>query len=88
MAKIDIQQYARRGAQARIDELNQELHAIYAAFPDLRLGRSRQARRQTPTPSEGTRRSRRRKMTTAQRKAVSQRMRKYWAERRKTKKAA
>jgi hypothetical protein len=39
LAKFDINSYARRGAEARLEELNQELAAIYSAFPDLRPGR-------------------------------------------------
>ena len=78
MATFDLKAYARRGAEARLAELNQEIETIYAAFPDLRRenGRARLA---------ATRRSavRRRGMSAAQRKAVSERMRKYWAARRK-----
>ena len=84
MAKFDMKQYARRGAEARVAELNQELESIYAAFPDLRRGRAQDGAARV-TASEGIRRSRR-KMTAAQRKAVGERMRKYWAGRRQAKK--
>ena len=43
MATFDLKAYARRGAEARLAELNDEIRAIYAAFPDLR-GRGEQAR--------------------------------------------
>jgi hypothetical protein len=33
-----MKEYARRGAQARVEELTQELAAIYRAFPELRRG--------------------------------------------------
>jgi hypothetical protein len=63
---------ARRGAEVRLAELNEEIKAIHAAFPDLRRG----------APPASSRR-RRKPMSAAQKKAVSARMRKYWAERRK-----
>ena len=89
MATFDLRAYARRGAEARVAELNQELEGIYSAFPDLRTrqrGNGRVAAAgPAPVASKGTRRSRRRwKMSAAQKKAVSERMRKYWAKRRKT----
>lgn len=84
---------ARRGAEARITELQQEMDAIHAAFPELRGDRkSGQTGRGARGGTEGvsvsaqaapTRRRGRPRMTAAQRKAVSQRMRKYWAARRK-----
>ena len=89
MAKFDINSYARRGAEVRLAELNQELAAIYAAFPDLRSG-GRGRRKQTAAtaaPAPAARR-RRKAMSAAQRKAVSARMKRYWADRRKTKKEA
>jgi hypothetical protein len=45
LAVFDLKQYARRGAAQRVAELNEELAAIYRAFPDLRQGLSRQGRR-------------------------------------------
>jgi len=77
-----LQRLARLGAQARLEELRQEEAAIRAAFPDLfGGGRGRHA----VATSGSTRRRRRRGMSAAARKAVSDRMRKYWAERRKEK---
>jgi hypothetical protein len=77
LATFDLKQYALRGAQARAQELQQELTAIYRAFPGLRRGggaaaasRDRPVRRRKP-------------MTAAQKREVSRRMKKYWAERRK-----
>ena len=83
MAKLDIREYARRGAQARAMELRAELANIYRAFPELR-------RTEPAVASERPRRTRRgrKPMSAAQRKAVSQRMRKYWATRRKAKSKA
>jgi hypothetical protein len=75
-----LQQLARLGAKARLAELRSEEAAIRRAFPDL-FGRGRQS-------SEGGAvrgRRRRRGMSAAARKAVSARMKKYWAARRKAK---
>jgi hypothetical protein len=92
LAKFDFNSYARRGAEVRLAELNQELAAIYAAFPDLRSGRgARGGRKQAAlaAPASATPRARKRRgMSAAQRKAVSARMKRYWAERRKAKKPA
>lgn len=90
MAKFDLKEYARRGAEARVAELQAELATIFRAFPDLRVGRA--GRRASAPVAAGTagqtaRARRRRTMTAAQRKAVSARMKKYWAERRNAKSA-
>lgn len=79
-----MKDFARRGAEARITELNQELEAIYGAFPDLRLGRGRSGglgSKLIKVEEAGARSARtgRRKMSAAQRKAVGDRMKKYWA---------
>jgi hypothetical protein len=83
LPKFDLRMYARQGAQVRASELESELAAIYRAFPDL--GASREGRGQTRTV--GARRRRQTAMSAAQRKAVSARMKKYWAERRRQKAA-
>jgi hypothetical protein len=79
--------------------LRQEEAAIRAAFPDLdddggqrrRLGRPRRAGANPATAETGARasapaarkRRRRKPMSPAQKRAVSERMKKYWAARRK-----
>ena len=78
-----LQRLARRGAKAVLDELEREAAAIRRAFPDLFGGRSR-GRKAGGGAAAGGRR-RRRGMSPAGRKAVSERMKKYWAERRKSK---
>ena len=79
MASFDLKSYARRGAEVRLTELKEEMSAIYSAFPDLRSGRAAGSNGESsPAP-----RRRRRRMSAAQRKAVGERMRKYWAARRK-----
>jgi len=79
-----LRRLARLGAVARLEQLRQEEAAIRAEFPEL-FGRGRQAAPGSAAPAAATPGSRRkrRKMSAAARKAVSERMRKYWAERRK-----
>jgi len=83
-----LRRLAKLGAVARLEELRQEEAAIRAEFPEL-FGRGRRAGangQAAAARAEGSgRRRRRRGMTASQRKAVSERMRKYWAERRKAK---
>ena len=80
MAKFDVNKYARLGAEARAAELSAELAEIYRAFPGLRRG-TRGA--EAGSTGESPARRHRKPMTAAQKKAVSIRMRKYWANRRK-----
>jgi hypothetical protein len=87
---------ARRGAEARYEELKAELDSLARQFPNLRSGardvmnRSRRAIQAvarelaTETP---TRTRNRKPMSAAAKKAVSLRMKKYWAARRKEKKS-
>ena len=90
MANLNTEQLrrlARLGAIARLEQLQQEEAAIRAEFPEL-FGRGRRlAGGGNPAADapRGGRRRRRRRMSAAARKAVSDRMRKYWAERRKAK---
>lgn len=96
MAKFDVQAYARRGAEARVSELKAELDAIYKAFPDLagRRGRGKGApaalaytddgQTMLPETPAARKRGRRKPLTAAQRKAIGERMRKYWAARKKS----
>jgi hypothetical protein len=82
-----LQRLARRGAQAVLDELEREAAAIRRAFPDLFRGRGRgRARKAGGDGAAAAGRPRRRRgMSPAARKAVSERMKKYWAERRRAK---
>lgn len=88
LSQDQLRRLARLGASARLEQLRQEEAAIRAEFPDL-FGR----RRKEPSDVAGTGqaggagRRRRAAMSAAGRKAVSERMRKYWAERRKAKAA-
>ena len=87
LAKFDLKEYARRGAEARVRELQEELADIYRAFPGLRTGRGATVAGPVSDSERPARRGRRSTMTAEQRKAVSARMKKYWAERRKSKSA-
>ena len=78
-----LRRLARLGAMARLEQLRQEEAAIRGEFPEL-FGRGRQAQRGDGQLTSGRRR-RRRAMSAAARRAVSVRMRKYWAARRKAK---
>jgi len=82
---------AKRGAEARFRELLDELKSLTSMFPHLRdsfdpdelpldfiLRRGRDK-----TSAAATKARPQRRMSAAQRKAVSVRMRKYWAARRK-----
>lgn len=91
MANLNAEQLrrlARLGAMSRLEQIRAEEAAIKAEFPEL-FGRG--ARRDATPADDGgeaapkARRRRRTAMSAAQRKEVSERMRKYWAERRKTK---
>jgi hypothetical protein len=87
LTRDELQRLARLGAKSRLVELRREEAAIRRAFPDLFSGRGRGRGRQAA--GEGAAAGRRRRksnMSAAARKAVSERMKKYWAERRKQKK--
>jgi ABC-type branched-subunit amino acid transport system ATPase component len=72
---VDRNQWAKLGAAARLKEIQEELAAIYRAFPDLRG-----QRRSTIGVSSGTRQKRKR-FSAAGKAAISEGMRKYWARR-------
>lgn len=82
-----LRRLTRLGAVARLEQIRQEEAAIRAEFPELfgrgarRTGRAARGGNSTAPVS----RRRRPRMSAAARKAVSERMRKYWAERRKAK---
>lgn len=81
LSQEQLRRLARLGAIARLEQLRQEEAAIRSEFPEL-FGRGR---REEVGSGQTTKRRRRRAMSPAARKAVSERMRKYWAERRKAK---
>jgi hypothetical protein len=90
LTRQELQRLARLGAQSRLEELRREEAAIRRAFPDLFGGRGRRASAgraaSADSDAAGAGRGRRRSrhtMSAAARKAVSVRMKKYWASRRK-----
>jgi hypothetical protein len=76
-----LREMARQGAAETLKRLRAEIVAIERTFPELKLGRVRRAARR----ATATGRAQTRTMSAAARKAVSDRMKKYWAERRKAK---
>jgi uncharacterized Ntn-hydrolase superfamily protein len=89
LSQDQLRRLARLGAMARLEELRREEAAIRAEFPDL-FGRGRKRASDAAAAGQtagGGARRRRAAMSVAGRKAVSERMRKYWAERRKAKAA-
>jgi hypothetical protein len=89
MAKhaASILELARKGAGHRYQELKAELAALLKIFPHLRYG-SAVSPSMPDAVEESARPRRRRKrprMSAEQKKAVSIRMKKYWAKRKATK---
>jgi hypothetical protein len=81
---------ARKGAEHRYEELKAEIAALVKNFPHLTVKPSRTAQmmakgRATVEAEVIQVRRRTKKMSAAARKAVSERMKKLWAERRKAK---
>ena len=74
-----IRELARAGAEVTLKRLRAEIVAIERAFPELGLPRRRRAARKAV--KQATKRTR--SMSAAARKAISLRMQRYWAERRK-----
>jgi hypothetical protein len=71
---------ARLGAEAGLEALEREREAILRSFPGIQRGSATHS-----TANDHRVRRRRRAMSAAERKAVSARMKKYWAGRRKEK---
>jgi hypothetical protein len=82
----EMYRLARMGAESRLRALEQERAQILRSFPGLKIGASAAASTASAAPEAGPVR-RRRQMSAAERKSVSARMKKYWAERRKAKEA-
>ena len=76
-----LRELAKSGAEAVLKQLRAEVIAIERTFPELALSSKRRAVRKAFQKA----RKRVRTMTEAEKKAVSDRMTKYWAERRKAK---
>jgi hypothetical protein len=92
LEKDFVQRLARLGAQARLQQLDEERREILRAFPGLAAAVARQKPGEpaaaAPSPAAAgkaaaAKKRGRRKMTAAEKKVASERMRKYWAERKK-----
>ena len=81
LSREKLSELARTGAEVALRRLRAEIVAIERAFPELGLPQKRRAVRRSM--KEATTRTRR--MSAAARKIVSERMKRYWAERRKAK---
>jgi hypothetical protein len=74
-----LRELARTGAEVTLNRLRAEIIAIERAFPELRLAQGRRAAKRSIKDATTQART----MSAAARKAVSARMKRYWAERRK-----
>jgi hypothetical protein len=74
-----LRELARDGAERALKRLRAEIIAIERTFPELALPRRRRQIRQSVAAA----RKRTRRLSKQARAAVSARMKKYWAERRK-----
>jgi hypothetical protein len=78
----ELRRLAQIGAQARLAELESERANLLSVFPGLRRTHGRAAAAPSTATPVTKRRRRRSNMSAAGRKAVSERMKKYWANRR------
>jgi hypothetical protein len=76
-----LRELAQHGAETLVHRLRAEIIAIERTFSELALPRTRRALRRRVA----TARTKTRQMSAAARRAVSLRMKRYWAERRKAK---
>ena len=77
--KLSVEQLthlARAGAEATLQRLRAEIEVLERTFPELASSRGRSQMATAVKKGAG-------RMSSAARKAVSERMKKYWAERRK-----
>jgi hypothetical protein len=82
IADSELRSFALVGARARLGALQAEVASLLSTFPELRGGKVAPAAGSASRKKPG----RKRPMSAAEKKAVSERMRKYWAERKAGKK--
>lgn len=82
ISKDELLRLARAGAVGRVKELEAELESIYSTFPDLRRGGKNARPAKAGAGAGAGARAAKRAWSAADRKAVSERMKKYWAARR------
>lgn len=90
LSPTELHHLARLGAATRLAELEREIAAIRGAFPGLKGASVDAVPASAPAfPARATaraaKRGRKKPMSAAERKAVSERMKRYWADRRKGK---
>ena len=82
-----FREYARIGAAVRLAQLREEVQQIYKAFPSLRFRRrgalDAKDAKDNNAKKAAPRRRKRRPLTAAEKKAISDRMKRYWAGRKK-----
>ena len=76
-----LKELARLGAAEALKQLKAEIVAIERTFPELKLPQRRRGLRRAAVAAKKQTRT----MSAAARKAVSARLKRYWAERRKAK---
>lgn len=83
IASVELRRLALVGARARLQELQGEIATLVKAFPEIGRAGARPAATSTKRRKPG----RKTPMTAAERKEVSERMKRYWASRRAAKSA-
>lgn len=81
MASVELRTLAIVGARARLQELQGEIAALVKAFPEIGRGSAKSVATTLKRKKSG----RKTPMTAAERKEVSERMKRYWASRRAAK---
>ena len=90
LTAAELHRLARIGAEARLAQLEREIAALRRAFPGLRSRPGPASAPATEAPPQSVpgataaRRGRRKPMSATERKAVSERMKRYWDARRKS----
>ena len=83
IAQAELRALALVGARARLMTLRTEIASLVRLFPELGRGNQLKAGGETAGVRKRSKKpGRKHPMSAAERKAVSERMRKYWAERR------
>jgi hypothetical protein len=85
MTNVQLHEFARIGAEARLKAIADERQAILTVFPDLGNGTASTRRVASAAPRQARRRV---GMSPTQRRAVGERMKAYWAKRRAEKAGA
>jgi hypothetical protein len=86
LASIDLREYARRGAAARLEELDRERQSILAEFPELRRGNTAARERANAAHPAGHHKKarRRRRLSAEARKRISDAQKRRWAAKKRT----